>query len=43
MMDDLEWFDEETTRTLQRVLPRIEAAFKEKTDPAEWEGYKERA
>jgi len=42
MMDDLEWFDEETARSLQRVLPRIEAAFKEKTDPAEWEGYKER-
>lgn len=37
-----EWLRRESETSLRRLLPRIEARFKPRTDPAEWEGYLDR-
>ncbi|MFA9459207.1 amylosucrase [Thiohalorhabdus methylotrophus] len=39
---DPEWVAEHSASSLRRLMPRIEARFKERTDPAEWEAYVER-
>ncbi len=36
------WLEEQSLRSLKRLLPRIEARFAPRTDPAEWEAYSER-
>lgn len=33
------WMSHETESSLKRLLPRIEARFEDRTDPAEWEAY----
>lgn len=33
------WMSHETASSLRRLLPRIEARFQDRTDPAEWEAY----
>jgi amylosucrase len=33
------WFGRESSASLRRLLPRLEAKYKDKTDPAEWEVY----
>ena len=33
------WMSHETASSLKRLLPRIEARFSDRTDPAEWEAY----
>lgn len=37
-----EWVRRESETSLRRLLPRLEARFQGKTDPAEWEGYIDR-
>ncbi|HKJ89320.1 MAG TPA: amylosucrase, partial [Gammaproteobacteria bacterium] len=39
---DPEWVAEHSASSLRRLMPRIEARFKDRTDPAEWEAYVER-
>ncbi|WP_006786108.1 alpha-amylase family protein [Thiorhodospira sibirica] len=36
------WLEEQSLRSFKRLLPRIEARFAPRTDPAEWEAYSER-
>ena len=33
------WFGKESNASLRRLLPRLEAKYKDKTDPAEWDVY----
>jgi len=39
---DAAWMKEESAASLRRVLPRIEARFKEQVDPVEWHAYLQR-
>ena len=39
---DPRWTREQSERSLQRILPRIEARFRDVTEPVEWEAYLER-
>ena len=39
---DAAWMWKESSSSLRRLLPRIEARFKDQTDPAEWDSYSER-
>ncbi len=34
-----QWFAEHGARSLERLLPRLEARFREQTDPVEWEAF----
>jgi len=39
ILKDNSWFGKESTASLRRLLPRLEARFKDKTDQAEWDVY----
>ena len=39
---DAAWLWKESSSSLRRLLPRIEARFRNQTDPAEWDAYIER-
>lgn len=42
MINNNDWLEEHSSRALKRLFPRIEARFKDKTDPAEWEAFSNR-
>jgi amylosucrase len=42
MQKDTKWLEEHGASSLRRLLPRIEARFKETTEPAEWGVYLDR-
>lgn len=42
MATNLDWNREHSANALKRLLPRIEARFKDQTDAAEWEAYTRR-
>ncbi|MCA9773042.1 MAG: hypothetical protein KC466_11590, partial [Myxococcales bacterium] len=39
MNENAAWMSEQSAASLRRLLPRLEARFKERTDPAEWDAY----
>ena len=42
MINSKDWLEEHSKTALKRLFPRIEARFKDKTDPAEWEAFSNR-
>ncbi len=42
MVDDPTWLEEHSAESLRRLLPRIEARYRDSTDPVEWESYTNR-
>ena len=42
MVNDTTWLEERSAESLRRLLPRIEARFRDSTDPVEWETYTDR-
>ena len=42
MTDRTEWLAEHCATALKRLLPRIEARFRDRTEPAEWEAFGQR-
>jgi len=42
MAEDATWLEEHSAESLRRLLPRIEARFRQSTDPVEWETYANR-
>ncbi len=39
MQQDDRWMEEHSASSLRRLLPRMEARFREQTEPVEWEAY----
>jgi amylosucrase len=42
MFEDRTWLEENSSASLRRLLPRIEARFKDRTDTVEWENFSRR-
>ena len=39
---DAAWMSQESAASLRRVLPRLEARFRDQVDPVEWDAYVQR-